>query len=543
MALQCSSAARAAGADRAVRLVSSRSSRLGLLLTLLLLGMAQACASSEDQEPSGCVSNSDCASGLCIAGKCKDDGSTTDGSDGDTGSLFDTQKTDTVGELSADSDPDTSPDTIPDTTSDVPGPPLDGTSPEASTDTGADLVAPSDADPSKAPSIFIDPDSYTFSYIAGQGAPVGKDMVITNMGQGNLIVDAIEWVSGATGSYTLHQMPNLPVTLGPYEQTGFQVAFHEVGGAGPATLRVHSNDPLQPWAEVGFDAVSKIDSPDPTPCIQVFPTKLSFGQVVRGTTKEMTFNIKSCDVSTPLVVPNISRGQGGFLQPTLSEEFQLVNPPSWPLTIAPGQLVPITVSYSPGLAGIDSGHWKVKSTDPDQPEVKVNVDGVGVPPPLEDIALHIVVDWDTNGTDVDTHLVMPGGTYFTCPDDCYYGNPSPDWGVQGDFLDDPFLDYDDTDGYGPENVNLQEPAPGVYRVWIHYFSDDGLGVSSSSSSSNVTVRIFINAVLAAEFGPVQLDDTNHSWDVCDVDWPSGTITPLGNTFDWSGSTGSCAFPF
>ena len=31
------------------------------------------------------------------------------------------------------------------------------------------------------------------------------------------------------------------------------------------------------------------------------------------------------------------------------------------------------------------------------------------------------------------------------------------------------LDIDDTSGLGPENINIDEPAPGRYRIYIHYY--------------------------------------------------------------------------
>ena len=40
------------------------------------------------------------------------------------------------------------------------------------------------------------------------------------------------------------------------------------------------------------------------------------------------------------------------------------------------------------------------------------------------------------------------------------------------------LDFDDTDGFGPEHISVQrvpgaEPLPGEYVISVHYFSDDG----------------------------------------------------------------------
>ncbi|MDQ1350741.1 MAG: hypothetical protein QG657_1043 [Acidobacteriota bacterium] len=77
--------------------------------------------------------------------------------------------------------------------------------------------------------------------------------------------------------------------------------------------------------------------------------------------------------------------------------------------------------------------------------------------PKKDIK--IILSWDTDGTDVDLHVVNPAGV------DCYYGNKeSPEGGV---------LDVDITDGYGPEVFTQANAVKGEYHVKVHYFNDNG----------------------------------------------------------------------
>jgi hypothetical protein len=499
-----------------------------LLVGLLLV----AACSSADQGGTNvdeCVTEADCGGAPCVNGRCKQ-------VDDDTVPLFDAWDKDSAGsdtpspDAHVDDAPDDShsPDLAP---SDVPTP-----------DTPDDLVQPADVDPAKAPSIFVDPNtSYTFTYIEDNPEIQGREVTITNAGQGTLIVDVIDWKAGSHPAFSLHQVPPLPLKLEAYAQATFTVGFVQKPAPGPAWLRVHSNDPQQPWVEVKFDSYAKITGPDPVPCIQVLPATLNYGTVVRGQSKALDFTVRNCDTAVPLVVKDIARG-AGFFGGSLSAEFQLTPQPAYPLTVPPGGTFVVTSTYSPGLAGPDSGKWIVKSTDPDNAEVNVNVTGTGVPPPLEDIGLHINVEWDADDCDVDTHLLFPGGSLFTCPDDCFYGNSSPDWGTTGDYVDDAFLDYDDIDGYGPENINVQEPKPGKYRVVMHYFRDNY--ESSSGTSTNVTVQIYLKGVLAGTYGPQKLTNTNDLWQVVDVDMPAGTLTPLGNTVtSWSGSTSPCAFDF
>lgn len=146
--------------------------------------------------------------------------------------------------------------------------------------------------------------------------------------------------------------------------------------------------------------------------------------------------------------------------------------------------------------------------------------------------LRVEVFWDTDGTDMDTHVMRPGGTTWTGDDDCNFrncqGGPTLEWGAPGTD-DNPHLDIDDTNGFGPENVNVDRPVPGVYRVGVHAWR----------GGARTTVRIYCGGSTTEPrqtFGPVMIssDPQDQFWRVADVaiDGTSCTITPL---FDASGS--------
>ena len=138
------------------------------------------------------------------------------------------------------------------------------------------------------------------------------------------------------------------------------------------------------------------------------------------------------------------------------------------------------------------------------------------------------------GSDVDLHVMHPDAPsspgasdrdgdgrpdpYFDQPYDCYWGNPQPDWGTPGDD-GDPGLDRDDTDGAGPEIVNLRQPEEGAaYRIAVHYGSDHGYGASLA------TVRLYVGGELVEEIASVGLDEYD-LWCVGAVHWPSGRFVP------------------
>lgn len=137
--------------------------------------------------------------------------------------------------------------------------------------------------------------------------------------------------------------------------------------------------------------------------------------------------------------------------------------------------------------------------------------------------LRVEMSWDTNNTDMDTHVLRPGArAWFTSDDDCYYANCVTrggegrlEWGAPG-VDDNPRLDIDDTDGFGPENINIRRPVPGTYRVGVHAWRGSG----------RVTVRIYCGGSTTMPrqtFGPVAIDGSR-LWRVADVD-----ITATGCT--------------
>ncbi len=126
--------------------------------------------------------------------------------------------------------------------------------------------------------------------------------------------------------------------------------------------------------------------------------------------------------------------------------------------------------------------------------------------------LRIEVFWNTDGTDMDTHLMRPDGSTWFSEEDCFYGNcqgGSLMW-PPGGTEDDPSLDIDDTDGFGPENINIESPIDGTYRVAIDAFN----------GAANTTVRIYCGGSTTEPrqtFGPVFIDSgPNDLWRVADV---------------------------
>jgi len=114
-------------------------------------------------------------------------------------------------------------------------------------------------------------------------------------------------------------------------------------------------------------------------------------------------------------------------------------------------------------------------------------------------ALRVTLSWDTSGTDVDLWVTDPSG------ERCYYGHSTTASGL--------ILDFDDTNGYGPENITTTNIIPGDYLVQVHYYSDHD---SEAAIGTNTGVVIRINEGTPDEtvnnyYG--FLDDTGAMWGV------------------------------
>ncbi|HUN92590.1 MAG TPA: DUF2135 domain-containing protein [Burkholderiaceae bacterium] len=71
------------------------------------------------------------------------------------------------------------------------------------------------------------------------------------------------------------------------------------------------------------------------------------------------------------------------------------------------------------------------------------------------VRLRVVLTWDSDGTDLDLHVVSPDGEHV------WYGDRV---GANGGALD-----VDVTTGFGPEIYATPSPLPGVYHVFVNYY--------------------------------------------------------------------------
>jgi hypothetical protein len=156
--------------------------------------------------------------------------------------------------------------------------------------------------------------------------------------------------------------------------------------------------------------------------------------------------------------------------------------------------------------------------------------------PTEDLVVQLV--WEHEDADLDLHLVREGGTVFTHDDDCYFSNREPAGAPWSDNPDEnPVLDHDDDEGYGPENLNIKHPAAGSHwTLLVHYWNKK----TDQSPRVDATVRIFAYGQQVLELTRT-FEDDQQLWTAAEIDWSSvplelpelsqvGTITPFARPF-------------
>jgi uncharacterized protein YfaP (DUF2135 family) len=105
----------------------------------------------------------------------------------------------------------------------------------------------------------------------------------------------------------------------------------------------------------------------------------------------------------------------------------------------------------------------------------------------------VTLTWDQGSSDVDLHVLEPT-VNGTVGEHVYYLHPNP-----GDESNHPYLDFDNTQGYGPEhyicaegmsgrNGGPGEPLFGTYLIKVHYYADHSEAEVTQGITWHVEVR-------------------------------------------------------
>ncbi len=168
-----------------------------------------------------------------------------------------------------------------------------------------------------------------------------------------------------------------------------------------------------------------------------------------GKSFRQTVNYPASSVNTPLGQANTARISGQIKAvPKNNEPGRLiVNGVSMPLKIDPTGGFDRPFSFPNGSNSVE-----VRSADGQQRHRTQFLNARGGATPAK---LRVLLAWDSDGTDLDLHLVTPDGAHI------WYGNRVAPNGAA--------LDVDVTTGYGPEIAAMPAPIKGQYLVYVNYY--------------------------------------------------------------------------
>ncbi len=139
--------------------------------------------------------------------------------------------------------------------------------------------------------------------------------------------------------------------------------------------------------------------------------------------------------------------------------------------------------------------------------------------------LHIQLVWDHPEADFDLHVLNEGGQAFTHEGDVYFSNrqplapDQPGWSTNAD--ENPRLDVDDDEGYGPENTNIKHPAPGSrWTVLVHYWNKQ----TGGDPTTTAILRLFVYGAQAIELQRT-FEDDQQLWEAIEIVWGDSELEP------------------
>ena len=136
----------------------------------------------------------------------------------------------------------------------------------------------------------------------------------------------------------------------------------------------------------------------------------------------------------------------------------------------------------------------VDSVIPEQPQVSI-------PKAVDYSRIKIILDWGEYPSDLDSHVIC--GYHHV-----YYSNMN-EAGIN--------LDRDDTTGYGPETITIQDVSPSdLYEYYVFNYSDRDSGAYGTRlSNSGAQVRVYFDNEYKAAY-KIQPEQNGITWHVFDI---------------------------
>jgi hypothetical protein len=322
------------------------------------------------------------------------------------------------------------------------------------------------------PAIQVDPISMDFGVV-----PAGESSasVITMSSVGSVALNVTAMQIGE-GRETFTLLEPATGTFEPDDSVELTVTYNSDGSETSGVLQILSNDPDHPNTSVPLLAHAQI----PVDTGETGDTSPPLSQPVAVCSVDPT-EVEAIHESADWI-GNSSYDADGTI---VDYRWTLVSSPTGATATMPAGSANRR-NFVPDVAGEYIGELVVVDNDglESEPcEATLNATaGSG---------LWVEMFWTHSGDDMDLHLLDDGGS-LTMPSDCYYANCTwggLNWGAAGS-ADDPILDLDDIMGTGPENINIDSPAHGMYTVYVHDYPG-----SVYNGRNDVTVNVYLGGIL------------------------------------------------
>ena len=120
-----------------------------------------------------------------------------------------------------------------------------------------------------------------------------------------------------------------------------------------------------------------------------------------------------------------------------------------------GRLLPLGEPRDGAWISEEAAEAVLRRAARELPGVRLGVLRIAVADPEQTADLRVSITWNTDGTDVDLHVIEPNAERV------FYGHRESKAGGK--------LSQDQTQGYGPERYQIARAGRGEYKVLVHYF--------------------------------------------------------------------------
>lgn len=310
----------------------------------------------------------------------------------------------------------------------------------------AEIIPP--AAPSLSPSRVIFPPTEV-------GRDVMQRVTMTNIGESDGALTQIKGVSSPFAVTAVGGGPLVVPTgaIRPNNSLEFEVHYRP-------TVETHNENGIEFSFDSGQSALLEVQGDSVAAGVLNCLGPIDFGDVPRGVRETRT--VQCMATGGPYELASVQILDGGS---------QLYSIPNVPTELNSDDTLSFDVQFD--ASGLVERHNATIELVAEHGVItRVNLVAMVAPPLPGSTDIRLLLDWNTPWTDFDIHMVRAGGEPFADVDDCHFANKDPDWGVVGYPGDDPFLDGDDIDGFGPEELTLTfvgDQTP-IYDVYVQYHS-------------------------------------------------------------------------